>query len=92
MHRIARTHQLHFVDAPVSGGSYCINLPLNLFSRTGVIGAQKGTLTFMVGGESNYFQSVQPILAQMGKNVIHVGPNGSGLAAKISNNLLAAIR
>jgi 3-hydroxyisobutyrate dehydrogenase-like beta-hydroxyacid dehydrogenase len=28
----------------------------------------------------------------MGKNVIHVGPNGNGLSAKICNNLLAAIR
>lgn len=68
------------------------NFLLTFLIRIGVIGAQKGTLTFMVGGESDDFHSVQPILANMGINVIHVGRNGSGLAAKISNNLLAAIR
>lgn len=69
-----------------------ISFSLTHLVQTGVIGAEKGTLTFMVGGEWDDFQSVQPILVGMGKNVIHVGPNGSGLAAKISNNLLAAIR
>ena len=46
----------------------------------------------MVGGESEDFKAVQPILAQMGKNIVHAGPNGSGLAAKICNNLLLANR
>ncbi len=68
------------------------NLSYDLSISTGVIGAQQGTLTFMVGAESDDFKSVKPILATMGKNVIHVGPNGSGLSAKICNNLLAAIR
>ncbi len=62
------------------------------FIHTGVIGAQNGTLTFMVGGESDDFISVEPILAKMGKSIVHVGPNGSGLSAKICNNLLVAIR
>lgn len=57
-----------------------------------MIGAQNGTLTFMVGAEPEDFKSVASILANMGKNVVHVGPNGSGLSAKICNNLLAAIR
>jgi 3-hydroxyisobutyrate dehydrogenase-like beta-hydroxyacid dehydrogenase len=39
-----------------------------------VIGAEKGTLTFMVGGESDDFKIVEPILAKMGKNIVHVGP------------------
>jgi 3-hydroxyisobutyrate dehydrogenase len=46
----------------------------------------------MVGGELDDFKTAEPILAKMGKNVVHAGRNGSGLAAKISNNLLAAIR
>lgn len=46
----------------------------------------------MVGGEADDFQTVQPILAQMGKSIVHAGPNGSGLSAKICNNLLLAIR
>jgi len=58
----------------------------------GITGAQKGTLTFMVGGEPDDFKAVEPILNQMGKNIVHAGPNGSGLSAKICNNLLLAIR
>ncbi len=46
----------------------------------------------MVGGELDDFKAVEPILNQMGKNIVHAGPNGSGLSAKICNNLLLAIR
>jgi 3-hydroxyisobutyrate dehydrogenase len=46
----------------------------------------------MVGAEFDDFKSVQPILANMGKSIVHVGSNGSGVSAKICNNLLAAIR
>ena len=58
----------------------------------GVTGAQKGTLTFKVGAELADFKSVEPILAKMGKNIVYAGLNGSGLSAKICNNLLTAIR
>lgn len=61
------------VDAPVSGG----------------IGAAKaGTLTFMVGGTASAFDRASPILADMGKAVIHAGGSGTGQAAKIANNML----
>lgn len=58
----------------------------------GITGAQKATLTFMVGAEGNDFKAVEPLLNKMGKNIVHAGPNGSGLSAKICNNLLLAIR
>ena len=64
---------LAMVDAPVSGG---------------VAGAIAATLTFMVGGTDKSFAIAQPILAVMGKTVIHAGPVGSGQAAKICNNML----
>ena len=64
---------LDMVDAPVSGG---------------VAGAIAATLTFMVGGTDKSFAMAQPILAAMGKTVIHAGPAGSGQAAKICNNML----
>ncbi|MBZ0262475.1 MAG: 3-hydroxyisobutyrate dehydrogenase [Hyphomicrobiales bacterium] len=64
---------LAMVDAPVSGG---------------VAGAIAATLTFMVGGTDKSFAMAQPILAAMGKTVIHAGPAGSGQAAKICNNML----
>ncbi|WP_371815776.1 3-hydroxyisobutyrate dehydrogenase [Novosphingobium sp. SG751A] len=61
------------VDAPVSGG---------------IAAANAGTLTFMVGGPADSFAAAEPILAQMGKAVIHAGDSGAGQAAKICNNML----
>jgi 3-hydroxyisobutyrate dehydrogenase len=63
-------------DAPVSGG-------------TG--GAQAGTLTFMVGAGTEHFERLKPILAQMGRNIVHCGDVGTGQIAKICNNMLLAI-
>ncbi|CAF4589447.1 unnamed protein product [Rotaria sp. Silwood1] len=76
MAELARSKQLNFVDAPVAGAT---------------IGAQKGTLIFMVGGQPNDLKAVEPILGNMGKTIVHIGANGSGAAAKICNNLLVAI-
>ena len=61
------------VDAPVSGG---------------IAAANGGTLTFMVGGSDEAFARSQPILAAMGKAVIHAGASGAGQAAKICNNMI----
>lgn len=63
-------------DAPVSGG-------------TG--GAQAGTLTFMVGASPQHFEMLRPVLAQMGKNIVHCGDIGTGQIAKICNNMLLGI-
>lgn len=63
-------------DAPVSGGT---------------AGAQAATLTFMVGATAALFERIKPVLAQMGRNVIHCGESGTGQTAKICNNLLLAI-
>ncbi len=65
-----------FVDAPVSGGT---------------AGAAAGTLTFMTGGSDTAFARAKPILAAMGKNIVHAGGAGTGQAAKICNNMLLAI-
>jgi 3-hydroxyisobutyrate dehydrogenase len=67
---------VRMLDAPVSGG---------------VPGAVAGTLTIMVGGDPAVFAEALPILGLMGKNVVHVGPLGSGEVAKICNNLLAGV-
>lgn len=64
---------LAFVDAPVSGG---------------IAAANGGTLTFMVGGSAEHFGRAEPVLALMGKAVIHAGSPGSGQAAKIVNNMI----
>jgi len=65
-----------FLDAPVSGG---------------VMGAEAGTLTFMVGGPAEGFARAQPVLRAMGRTVVHCGEAGAGQAAKACNNMLLAI-
>src|ERR1700680_1625252 len=71
----ASARGVHFLDAPVSGGSQ---------------GAVNGTLTIMVGGEREIFEQALPALQAMGKkeNIFHVGPNGAGEVVKIVNNIL----
>ena len=64
------------IDAPVSGG---------------IMGAQGATLTFMCGGSDDAFSRAEPILQNMGKNIIHAGGPGNGQAAKICNNMLLGI-
>jgi 3-hydroxyisobutyrate dehydrogenase len=66
---------LQMLDAPVSGG---------------VMGAQGGTLTFMVGGTDAAFKKGRPILANMGRTIVHAGPSGNGQIAKICNNMILA--
>ena len=69
----AQARGMPFLDAPVSGG-------------TG--GAEAGTLTFMCGGAPPAFAAAKPVLAAMGKNIVHVGGPGAGCAAKLCNNLI----
>jgi len=64
------------IDAPVSGG---------------VGGATAATLAFMVGARDEDFAAAQPILAAMGKRIVHCGGPGLGQAAKICNNLILGI-
>jgi len=74
--KAAAAHGNPMADAPVSGG-------------TG--GAQAGTLTFMVGAEPALFEQIKPVLAGMGRNMVHCGDTGTGQVAKICNNLILGI-
>jgi 3-hydroxyisobutyrate dehydrogenase len=53
-----------------------------------VIGAETAGLTFMVGGAVAAFARGQPVLAAMGRTIVHAGPAGNGQAAKICNNMI----
>lgn len=64
-----------FIDAPVSGG---------------VMGAEAGTLTFMVGGSAEAVARAKPILEAMGKAIVHCGDAGAGQVAKACNNMMLA--
>jgi 3-hydroxyisobutyrate dehydrogenase len=60
--------------------------------KTGVTGAKAGTLAFLVGGTEGAFELSQPILTHMGNRIIHCGPSGAGLGAKICNNLVLGVQ
>jgi len=72
----ANKHNTILLDCPVSGG---------------VMGAEAGTLTFMVGGKNEDFLKAKPYLQCMGKNIIHCGDVGAGQATKVCNNLILGI-
>lgn len=74
--KLAQEHHHVMVDAPVSGGT---------------VGADAGTLTFIVGGEKEGFERAKSILEHMGKKIVHTGLNGTGVACKICNNMLLGI-
>jgi 2-hydroxy-3-oxopropionate reductase len=74
--RDAETHGCDFLDAPVSGGD---------------IGAQKGTLSIMVGGKEAAFQRALPIFQAMGKTILRIGDAGAGQITKAANQIIAAI-
>ena len=54
-------------------------------------GAKAGTLTFLVGGTEAAFKLACPFLEHMGRRIVHCGGAGSGLAAKICNNLMLGV-
>jgi len=63
------------VDAPVSGGSE---------------GAQKGTLSIMVGGAEDDVAKVRPVFEAMGTTITHIGPVGAGQLTKAINQIIVA--
>ncbi|MEO1266009.1 MAG: 3-hydroxyisobutyrate dehydrogenase [Pseudomonadota bacterium] len=76
VHAQASEAGMHALDAPVSGG---------------VGGAEAASLTFMCGGTADAFAAGEPIIASMGKRIIHCGDGGAGQVAKACNNMALAI-
>ncbi|MFA5520789.1 MAG: NAD(P)-dependent oxidoreductase [Castellaniella sp.] len=71
--RDARDAGIGFIDAPVSGGAQA---------------AAQGTLTMMLGGDTDTLARAEPILDALSAKRVHVGPAGAGHTAKLLNNLL----
>ena len=67
--------RITFLDAPVSGGEQ---------------GAIDASLSIMVGGDAAAFARCKPILASMGRSVVHMGGSGMGQATKLVNNMIVA--
>jgi 3-hydroxyisobutyrate dehydrogenase len=72
--RIGRTGA-RYLDAPLSGGT---------------AGAQKGTLTLMVGGDAGTLADTEPALTPFAGLIVHVGGPGMGQVVKLCNNLIYA--
>lgn len=70
------TKGVQMLDAPVSGGE-----PF----------AIEGTLSVMVGGPQDVFDTYAPVLAAMGKSVVRVGEIGAGNIAKLANQAIVAV-
>jgi 3-hydroxyisobutyrate dehydrogenase-like beta-hydroxyacid dehydrogenase len=65
-----------FLDAPMSGGTW---------------GAREGRLTLMVGGDESDLSLARPVLSAFASQVVHVGPVGSGCAAKLLHNMVGEL-
>jgi len=71
----AKAKGIHSVDAPVSGGD---------------VGAREAQLSIMIGGDEAVVRSLEPLFNAMGKNVVYMGPAGSGQHTKAINQILVA--
>lgn len=72
---LAAQRECEFLDAPVSGGQ---------------VGAEKGILTVMIGGNESVFEHAQPIIQTYSKTARLLGPAGSGQLAKMVNQICIA--
>src|ERR1700677_3624349 len=73
----AKQHQCELLDAPVTGSK-----PQ----------AAAGELLFLVGGSTEALAAVRPVLAAMSRDVLHLGPTGSGATLKLINNFLCGVQ
>jgi 3-hydroxyisobutyrate dehydrogenase-like beta-hydroxyacid dehydrogenase len=71
-----RPRGVQYVDAPVTGSK---------------VGAEGGTLLFIVGGEESAIEKLKPLFAAMGKKIFRMGETGKGHAAKLAMNLQIAL-
>jgi 3-hydroxyisobutyrate dehydrogenase len=75
IHTAAQAKEMAVLDAPVSGGD---------------IGARKGSLAIMVGGEPEVYEKVFPLFQIMGETIQLMGPAGAGQHTKMCNQILIA--
>jgi len=74
LHAAFKAKGVHVLDSPVSGG---------------VIGAQRGTLQVMVGGDEAIYNEVKDVLKAVGHKVGYMGAIGSGTIAKLVHNMIS---
>lgn len=74
---LAAQRGCEFLDAPVTG------------SKKHAAG---GELNFLVGGAAEALERARPLLSVMGRNIVHVGPTGSGARLKLINNFMCGVQ
>ena len=77
LHEAVKDRSLRMVEAPVTG------------SRNQ---AEAGQLNFLVGADQETLAVVTPVLQCMSKEILHLGPVGSGAQLKLINNFLCAVQ
>ena len=76
IHAAFKAKGIHVLDSPVSGGA---------------IGAKRGTLQVMVGGDEGIYNEVKGVLGAMGNNIGYMGAIGSGSIAKLVHNMISIV-
>jgi 3-hydroxyisobutyrate dehydrogenase len=76
IHAAFKEKGVHVLDSPVSGGA---------------IGAKRGTLQVMVGGDEGIYNEVKGVLGAMGNNIGYMGAIGSGSIAKLVHNMISIV-
>jgi 2-hydroxy-3-oxopropionate reductase len=76
IHADLKRVDVHFIDAPVSGGP---------------LGAKNAALSIMAGGEAEAFARVEPVFQAIGTTITHVGGSGAGQTVKLCNQLVCGI-
>jgi 3-hydroxyisobutyrate dehydrogenase len=74
---LARSRKIAFIDCPMTGSKD---------------GAEKGTLTLLIGAEPSDLEKVRPVLEAFSARIFHFGPPGKGTEYKLINNLMLAIQ
>ncbi len=75
LYLMGRKKGYYVLDAPVTGGD---------------LGAINGTLSIMVGGDFSIYEKVYPLFTKMGKTINYMGNAGSGMHAKLANQIAIA--
>lgn len=73
MREAGSAHGVSVVDCGVSGGTF---------------GAAEGQLVCMVGGTEEEVDRIRPALDVFSRQVLHMGPAGTGISAKLVRNLI----
>jgi 3-hydroxyisobutyrate dehydrogenase len=73
----AAEHGCRFLDAPVTGTKPH---------------AASGELVFLVGGSAEALDAARPVFSVLGRDVVHLGPIGSGALMKLVNNFVCGVQ